>query len=351
MSMRTRNLLIVLGCWLIVAAVFTAQQIVTAAAPQDATGIAAIAIRTLLFDLLWAAMTFAIVAVVRRAPPAHGGYARFIALHAGLSIVAAATQLYTYTSILSLFRDEPVPFSRLAAANLSTGLFIYWLVLGVVVAVDQRRRSEDRQRAQHALERSLADTRAAMLRAQLQPHFLFNTLNTISALIGDEPRTAERMVARLGDLLRISLDDTRGVTVTLAEDLAALDAYLAIEALRLGDRLTIVRHLAADTMASRVPDLLLQPLVENAIRHGLAPKVNGGTVTLVTRREGDSLRIEVSDDGVGTAAAPIREGIGLRNTRERIALVAGQGQGAGLTVRSAAGDGFSVEITLPWKVA
>lgn len=349
--MRTGNLLIVLGCWLLVAAVFTAQQVVTASAPQNAAGVIAIALPTLLFDLLWAGITVAIIGIVRRMPPGDGGNARFIALHAGLSVVAAATQLFAYTSILTLFSDDPTAFSRLVAANLSTGLFIYWLVLGVVVAVDQRRRSEDRRRAQHALERGLADTRAAMLRAQLQPHFLFNTLNTISALIGDEPRTAERMVARLGDLLRISLDDTRGVTVTLAEDLAALDAYLAIEALRLGDRLTIVRDLASETMAARVPDLLLQPLVENAIQHGLAPKVEGGTVTLVTRREGDNLRIEVFDDGVGTATSAIREGIGLRNTRERIALVAGQDGDAELTVRSAPGEGFAVAIMLPWRVA
>lgn len=339
-----------LACWLFVAAVFTAQQVATAITPQTVGALSAIALQTLLFDLLWAGITLAIIVAVRRLPPGTDGYARFLSLHAGLSVVASVGQLSAYTCILTIFNDDQTPFSRLVAGNFTTGLFIYWLVLGAVVALDQRRRTEERQRAQRALERNLAEARVAMLRAQLQPHFLFNTLNTISALIGDDPHTAERMVARVGHLLRISLDDTRGATVTLAEDIAALDAYLAIETLRLGDRLTIVRDIAAETMAARVPDLLLQPLVENAIRHGIAPLVGGGTVTLVARREENSLKVMVEDDGVGTAIGPIKEGIGLRNTRERLALVAGTAGVAELNIRSAPNKGFSVEIHMPWRV-
>lgn len=346
--MRIRTGLIVLGCWSIVAVVFTVQQLAISTVPGSASHFIYVMRPTALFDLLWAAITFGMVALIDRMPPSDGRNARFIAIHAALSVVAAIAQLFAYNSILAVFQGGTTPFPRLVAVNLPTGIFIYWLVLATIVAVAQRERAHERRRIQDALERNLDTTRAAMLRAQLQPHFLFNTLNTIAALIPEEPGTAERMVARLGDLLRISLDETRAPLVSLAEDLSALDAYLAIEMLRLGDRLRIVRDIAPETRTARVPDLLLQPIAENAIRHGLAPTRTGGTLTIRAMRDGEFLRIDVADDGVGAMPEAIRDGIGLRNTRERIALMTGHLERTGLAIHTTPGSGFAVTITLPW---
>jgi two-component system, LytTR family, sensor kinase len=346
MSMRTVP--VVIGSWLLVAVAFTIQQIATAIGPSGVDQAIAVAGSTLLFDLLWAAITFGIIVAVDRAPPADVHYARFLVLHAALSVIAAILQLFAYAQILAVFRSDATPFPRLVASNVSTGIFIYWLVLGVVLTVEQRRNSRERKREQELLKINLGETRAAMLRAQLQPHFLFNTLNAISSLIDEDPRVAERMVARLGDLLRLSLDSMRGALVTLGEELATLEAYLAIERLRLGARLNVICDIAPDAYAARVPDLLLQPLVENAIRHGLAPSPQGGSIVVAARRDGDQLRIDVRDDGIGVAKSKIHEGIGLRNTRERLALISGETSPNVLTIRTAPGEGFAVTITLPW---
>jgi two-component system, LytTR family, sensor kinase len=346
--MSTRTVPIVIGSWLLVAVAFTIQQIATATVPSGIDQIISVIGSTLLFDLLWAAITFGIIAAVDRAPPGEVRYARFLGLHAALSVIAAIVQLFAYAQILAVFRSDATPFPRLVASNVSTGIFIYWLVLGVVLTVEQRRNSRERKREQELLKINLGETRAAMLRAQLQPHFLFNTLNAISSLIDEDPRVAERMVARLGDLLRLSLDSTRGALVTLGEELATLEAYLAIERLRLGARLNVICDIAPDAYAARVPDLLLQPLVENAIRHGLAPSPQGGCVVIAARRESDRLHVEVRDNGVGAAQSNIHEGIGLCNTRERLALISGGTNPNVLTIRTAPGDGFSVTISLPW---
>jgi two-component system, LytTR family, sensor kinase len=346
MSMRTVP--VVIGSWLLVAVAFTVQQIATATVASGIEEVIAVAGSTALFDSLWAAITFCIIAAVDRAPPAEVRYARFLGLHAALSVIAAIVQLFAYAQILAVFRSDATPFPRLVASNVSTGIFIYWLVLGAVLTVEQRRNARERKREQELLQINLAETRAAMLRAQLQPHFLFNTLNAISSLIDDDPRLAERMVARLGDLLRLSLDSTRGAFVTLGEELATLEAYLAIERLRLGPRLKVICEIAPDAFAAKVPDLLLQPLVENAIRHGLAASPQGGSIVIAARREGDHLHIDVRDNGVGAAKSDIHEGIGLRNTRERLALISGGTNPNVLTIRTAPGDGFSVTISLPW---
>jgi two-component system, LytTR family, sensor kinase len=346
--MSMRSVPIVIGSWLLVAVAFTIQQIATAIGPSGVDQAIAVAGSTLLFDVLWAAITFGIIAAVDRAPPADVRSARFLGLHAALSVIAAIVQLFAFAQILAVFRSDVTPFPRLVAGNVSTGIFIYWLVLGIVLTVEYRRHARERKREQELLKINLAETRAGMLRAQLQPHFLFNTLNAISSLIDEDPRGAERMVARLGDLLRLSLDSTRGAFVTLGEELATLEAYLAIERLRLGPRLDVSCAIAPDAYAARVPDLLLQPLVENAIRHGLAPSPAGGSVVITARRDGDQLSIDVRDDGIGVAKSDIHEGIGLRNTRERLALISGETNPNVLTIRTAPGEGFAVTITLPW---
>ena len=164
-------------------------------------------------------------------------------------------------------------------------------------------------------------TRDAELRAlkyQLQPHFLFNTLNAISALVNDDrKRDASRMIARLGDFLRATLEETRGHEVTVGDEVVFTSAYLDIEKARLGDRLRIDVQTGPDTLDALVPHLLLQPLVENAIRHGIAPRTEGGTVSMRVQRESGTLRVVVENDWLDETASE-GQGVGLANVRARL---------------------------------
>jgi two-component system, LytTR family, sensor kinase len=168
------------------------------------------------------------------------------------------------------------------------------------------------------LAAGLTEARLQALKMQLQPHFLFNTLNAISALIPAEAKPARRMVARLGDLLRIALEHEETQEVTLREELAFLEPYLEIEQARLEDRLTVVMQIAPETLDARVPHLVLQPLVENAIRHGIAPRIEPGRVEISATSGADDrfLHLEVRDNGPGVDRddqARTRKGVGLAN--------------------------------------
>jgi LytS/YehU family sensor histidine kinase len=187
---------------------------------------------------------------------------------------------------------------------------------------------------------------------QLQPHFLFNTLNAISALIPADAQPARRMVAQLGDMLRIALDHEETQEVALRDELAFLEPYLEIEQARLGDRLTVVMDVDPDVLDARVPHLILQPLVENAVRHGIAPRIEPGTVRIsaTTRAGGRSVELEVRDDGPGIACdgrAAARKGVGLANIRSR--LVQLYGDAHRFDLRDHPEGGAVVTVVLPLR--
>ena len=179
---------------------------------------------------------------------------------------------------------------------------------------------------------------------QLQPHFLFNTLHAISALMYRDPEGADRMIARLSDFLRLTLDSTGVQRVTLKREMEYLDKYLEIEQVRFGERLKVHHDIAPDTLDLLVPNLVLQPLVENSVRHGIAPRASGGRIDIDARREGETLFISVSDDGAGSSGA-IQEGVGLTNTRARLAQM--YGGAARLDLTPANGSGFSSRLSIP----
>ena len=207
---------------------------------------------------------------------------------------------------------------------------------------------ESRERAK--AQDQLSEARLQSLRLQLHPHFLFNTLNAIMALIGSEPRAAERMVAGLSDLLRASLHSADEQEVPLARELEHLKLYVDIQRTRFGDRLDVQLDVEPVTRGAMVPSLLLQPLVENAIRHGLAPRAVGGQVCVSAARDGEELHLEVRDDGVGAevrGGSLAREGVGLANTRERLRRLHGERQR--FAYETGPGAGFSVRIALPFR--
>ena len=196
------------------------------------------------------------------------------------------------------------------------------MIVGVAHALVYAGRARQRERQAMALESRLAQARLESLSAQLNPHFLFNALNSIAETIHRDPEAADRMLVDLGALLRHSLGASQSQEVALREELVALDHYLGIEKLRLGERLRIEWGIDSASLDARVPHLVLQPLVENAIRHAIATRSTPGELCVRAARNEDRLILEVRDDG-GAHPTPHGSGIGLRNTRARLACLYG----------------------------
>ena len=207
-------------------------------------------------------------------------------------------------------------------------------------------------RARERLEARLARAQLEALELQLHPHFLFNTLNAITALIAQEPRSAQRIVAGLSELLRFSLGRAGEQEVTLERELDLLGRYIEIQEVRFPDRLRVEVDVGPDVMVALVPSMILQPLVENAIRHGIAPRAAGGRVDVRAVREGETLRLTVSDDGLGAAAKPsgeARSGVGLANTRARLQHLYGEGHE--MHAGPVEAGGYLVTIDIPYHTA
>jgi signal transduction histidine kinase len=210
--------------------------------------------------------------------------------------------------------------------NLDYTLMTYTTVLALSYALHYNRESQARALKEAQLETRLAEARLRTLEAELQPHFLFNTLHAISSLVHTNPDGADRMISRLSDLLRLTFDRSGAPRISLQEELEFLQKYLEIEQTRFHDRLSVRFDIDPDTLDAEVPRLILQPLVENAIKHGVSPKPGAGLVQISTRRQGDDLWIEVSDNGVGLSAGArqqLRSGVGLSNTRDRLECLYG----------------------------
>ena len=309
----------------------------------------------LLESYLWAFTTLAIFWLARRFPLERGRVLRRIAVHlvaaVGIAMARAAfmVELGRHVDWVGVRT-----FSRQFWGSSGQNLLFYALLLGIAHAVLYHARYRERERAAERLAAGLTEARLQALKMQLQPHFLFNTLNAISALIPAEAKPARRMIARLGDLLRIALEHEETQEVTLREELAFLEPYLEIEQARLEDRLTVVMKIAPDTLDARVPHLLLQPLVENAIRHGIAPRIEPGRVEISAMAGADDrvLHLAVRDDGPGVDPdrhASTRKGVGLANIQSRLEqLYDGEHR---FELEHHAEGGVVVRITLPFRRA
>lgn len=237
------------------------------------------------------------------------------------------------------------------------GFLWSWLVYWVIFGVQQTFRYYERYLASELrlerMERSFSEARLNALRMQLDPHFLFNALNTISSQVERNPRLARTMIEHLGDLLRLSLDGRDRQEIPLAEELAFLDHYVAIQKIRFAENLRIEIQVAPEVKYALVPCLIVQPLVENAIRHGISQRASGGTVTVIADRGPNQVEIRVADDGVGLPPGWTLEtssGMGLSVTRERIVGLHPDGNSR-FSVRPRTGGGTEVEISLPLRFA
>jgi LytS/YehU family sensor histidine kinase len=236
-------------------------------------------------------------------------------------------------------------FGQILLSRLLVEWILYGLVLGVVTAYYLYQRYHERALHTAQLERSLADAKLHALELQLQPHFLFNTLNAIAGLVRTNHKDqAVTMVAGLADLLRYSLDHAGRQRVPLAEEMDMLERYLGIESARFSDRMAFTLALAEDARRAAVPMLVLQPLAENAVRHGIARSAAGGTIEVEANRVGDRLRIRMRNSG--TLDSAYVEGIGLTNTRERLAAL--HGETATLSLASV-DDGVVAELEMPFR--
>lgn len=275
---------------------------------------------------------------------------------AGATALAAGWQLLDYAAAALLFgaAHAQATFEQHVLWRALWGVFVYTaLVLGFGGALDARRAQAAALSAARA-EAALVRAELAAISGKLNPHFLFNTLNSLLVLTRRDPAAAEQTLLRFARLMRYVLDTRRGAAdrVALREEIDFVRDYLALEALRLGERLRVDWQIDPDTLDDPVPPLTLQPLVENSIVHGIAPRVQGGTVSIRTQRLADppALGLQVADDGAGCAwppPGPARDGggVGLGALRRRFELDFG-GQ-ARLQVRSAPGAGFAVDIVIP----
>ena len=213
--------------------------------------------------------------------------------------------------------------TRFVVANFSEGIGIYLLIALTSYAFSYYRRYREGQLRTLQLEAQLSQAQLQALKMQLQPHFLFNTLHSISALLNKDPESARKMITRLGDFLRLTLENSGSHEVTLQQEMEFLSCYLEIERIRFQNRLVTRLEVEQQTLAAKLPNLILQPIVENAIRHGIAPRSTPGLIEIEAKQRNGTLRIQVRDNGPGlskhrTSDILFKKGLGLANTETRL---------------------------------
>jgi two-component sensor histidine kinase len=292
----------------------------------------------------------------RRFPLRSPGLARNVAVHVGGALALCLAWAGSGVAMRLLLGTswQGMSLSRQLASwiliSLPWSVFIYFAVLGCMHAFTYFVEARERETQAAHLTAQLAEARLGALRMQLHPHFLFNSLNAIAVLVRDR-RTGEatRMLELLSDLLRQVLRTDPAHEVTVAEELRFLEQYLAIEQVRFSDRLTVKLAVDADVRDAALPGFVLQPLVENALRHGLADRTEGGVVEIGARRERAELVVWVRDNGagLGSETATRGPGLGLANTRERLATL--YGPRARLDVSGSVGGGTTAAVRLPYR--
>lgn len=304
---------------------------------------------------LWLAITPLIIFLSRKFPLGRKGWLKSFTVHLGASAVIALCQLGIYVTIASMVGmgagQQPffAAFRNQFIASFHFALLTYWALIGLTQGLDYYRKYREREIRASQLEAQLAHAQLDALKMQLHPHFLFNTLNTISVLMKEDVTLANHLLLRLSDLLRLALNNTDAHEVPLRQELEFLRSYLEIEQTRFQDRLTVRLDIDAEAFEAQVPNLILQPLVENAIRYAVAPRATKSTIEIRAIRLNGQIELQVRDDGPGiegTQKAAGVAGIGLRNTRSRLAKLYGPAHSFDLL--TADGGGLEVRITIPF---
>ena len=306
--------------------------------------------------LLWAAIVPVVVWLKTVVPLNRWRWVGGVAFHLGISFSLMAGYYLARIFLTMVSMHEPLErfwaeaWANFYGRNLIDMAF-YWAVIGIVYAVRMREKYQRQSLHAAQLESKLIESELRALKHQLNPHFLFNTLNTVAVLVREARNDeAVTLIARLSTLLRMTLDHSRAQAVTLRQELDFLTRYLEIQQARFGQKLTYRTETEPAALDAVIPNLILQPVVENAILHGIAQKTTPGSVTIAARVNGARLEIDVADDGPGFPAAhvrPTREGIGLANTRVRLDRFYGRDHQ--MVVRSEQGRGVTVSFRLPLR--
>jgi two-component system, LytTR family, sensor kinase len=353
-SLVLKKWLLLFGCWTVLALIFASQSYVHSAALGHDQVWGRIFLWTLADWYIWAALSPLILQLARGYRFTRQTWGQALLVHipaaALFALIHLALQAFVQTQTgWAKFEGGSVwlCFLYLFTKKIHLDLLTYAAIVGTSHAALYYRRSHEREAQAHKLEAALAQAQLQSLQMQLQPHFLFNTLHTLSELIHRDARAADRMVARLGELLRLTLE--RGATqeVTLRQELEFLQKYLELQQTRFHDRLAVEIKVRPETLDARVPNMILQPLVENALKHGLAALRGEGRVEIEAERRNGSLCLLVRDNGTGLGETE-REGVGLRNTRQRLAqLYDGQSR---FELRNRVEGGVEAALTIPFHL-
>jgi signal transduction histidine kinase len=331
--MKLRTTALIIAGWTLLALLFAAQLRVDASYAGRTLSVPQSLVLSFAGWYGWALLSPLIVVVTRRL----GTRVPKAALHIPAAILLTFGKVAVTTEILR--RAGFSPRNTFSIANVPLNLVTYAAIVAATHGIDSWRRG----REANAL---LMQARMDLLTSQLQPHFLFNALHSIAELMHSDVEAADRALTRVSELLRATLDAGKHQQIPLADELSLAERYLDIEQIRLGERLRT--HIAVEASArdALVPMFILQPIVENAVRHAIAPRSTPGTIDISARRDGGELRIEVADDGGGFAADTV-ERVGLSNTRARLAHLYGDKQC--LDIASSAAGGASVIVVLPFR--
>jgi hypothetical protein len=308
---------------------------------------------------LWLALAPVVFIFARRHTITRGNWRRPVLFHVCASLPCALLEAILAMTIFWFldFPDGKQLFPTLTGAIGSTGnsfavgVIIYWALVLAAHGLNYYRSYQKEELRTHQLRAQLSQAQLQALRMQLQPHFLFNTLHSINDLVLEDPEAATKMITRLGDFLRMTLEGPASPTISLQQELEFLNHYLEIEKLRFHHRLRVEIKVAPDVLSAQVPNFILQPLVENALRHGISTRVGPSRLRVTAKRSNQRLELSVQDDGPGFGDADIqrRNGLGLSNTSERLKYLYGEEQS--LAVNGNGSSGAAVTLTIPFTTS
>jgi len=312
----------------------------------------------LISGYIWFAFTPLILYLARRFPFEMGHWKTSLPVHIICGfLISLSVQVFDTYILTKLGYPPGMEFASFGEAykfflsfNLHLQLLIYWGVVGIWSMYNYYQKYRERELQTSKLEARLAQSRLQVLKMQLHPHFLFNTLNAISELTHRDPDAADRMLTDLSDLLRMSFENLEVQEVSLQQELEFLKKYIEIEQMRFHDRLTVELAIAPETLDASVPNMILQPLVENAIKHGIGPRATGGRIDIATARNNGHLEITVSDNGLGIPfhdTDGLNEGVGLSNTRRRLKHLYGDKHK--FQIVSGGEHGVTVSLEIPFS--
>jgi two-component system LytT family sensor kinase len=354
---------IIWGVWTLIGLLFTSQMYLARLYTEKPLKWLDVLFVQLIGAYLWALATPPVLLLARRFPFERRHWLRNPLVHlcVGILLIILIYSIDSYVIYMKLINapDYPLSFRYVLLSvtwNFSEGASIYLLLLFISHALDYYYRYQEKVLEKSQLEAQLAQAQLQALKMQLHPHFLFNTLHSVSALLSKDTEAARRMITRLGDFLRLTLENSGTQEVTLQREIEFLQSYLEIEHIRFQDRMTTHVEVEPQALDARVPNLILQPIVENAIRHGIAPRSTPGRIEIRAEHKNSVLRIQVRDNGPGlpvnrSAINLFKEGLGIANTRARLERLYGAAHRFELANDPAGGLVVTLEIPSATEIA